>query len=100
MSKNIVETEGPQKTSQHGAYTLYAGLARLCARMRMHTDQYVMLIAFPHQQWFRASLLRHTYIAYLVLITHSSLSSTFRVREQIFYLISSILYSFFLFHFL
>jgi hypothetical protein len=24
-------------TSQYGAYALYAGLARLCARMRMHT---------------------------------------------------------------
>jgi hypothetical protein len=52
-------------TSQYGAYALRAGLARLHARMRMHTptrlgthmhartpkhthtDQYVMLIAFP-----------------------------------------------------
>ena len=37
MSKNIVETEGPQMTSQYGAYALRAGLARLYARMRMHT---------------------------------------------------------------
>jgi hypothetical protein len=29
MSKNIVETEGPQMTSQYGAFTLRAGLARL-----------------------------------------------------------------------
>jgi hypothetical protein len=36
MSKNIVETEGPQMTSQYGAYALSAGLARLYARMRMH----------------------------------------------------------------
>jgi hypothetical protein len=37
MSKNIVETEGPQMTSQYGAYALHVGLARLQARMRMHT---------------------------------------------------------------
>ena len=86
MSKNVVETEGPQMTSQHGAYALRAGLARLYARMRMHTptrpgthmhartrkhahtDQYVILIAFLQQQWFRehASMLRYTYIASLV----------------------------------
>ena len=58
-------------TSQYGAYALRARLARLYARMRMHTptrsgthmhactrkhahtDQYVILIAFPQQQWFR-----------------------------------------------
>jgi hypothetical protein len=32
-----METEGPQMTSQYGAYALRAGLARLYARMRMHT---------------------------------------------------------------
>jgi hypothetical protein len=55
-------------TSQYGAYALRAGLAKLYASMRMHTpmrpsthlyvhtrkhahtDQYVMLIAFPQQQ--------------------------------------------------
>jgi hypothetical protein len=87
MLKNVVETEVPQMTSQYGAYALLAGLARLCARMRMHTptrpythihartrkhshtDQYVILIAFPQQQWFRerASVLPYTYIACLVL---------------------------------
>jgi hypothetical protein len=54
-------------TSQYGAYALRAGLARLYARIRMHkprrsdthmhahtrkhahTDQYVILIAFPQQ---------------------------------------------------
>ena len=69
-------------TSQYGAYALRAALARLYARMRtrsgshmhartrrhVHTGQYVILIAFPQQQWFheRASTLRYTYIAYLV----------------------------------
>jgi hypothetical protein len=37
MSKNIVETEGPQMTSQYGGYALHAGLAKLLARMHMHT---------------------------------------------------------------
>jgi hypothetical protein len=71
MSKNVVETEGPQTTSQYGAYALRAGLARLHARIRTHTpthpgahmharprkyahtDQYIILIAFPRQQLFR-----------------------------------------------
>ena len=87
MAKNIVETEGPQMTSQYGAYALHAGLARPHAHMRMHTptrpgthmhartrkhahtDQYVILIAFPQQQWFRerTSVLRCTRIACLVI---------------------------------
>jgi hypothetical protein len=87
MSKNIVKTEGPQMMSQYGAYALCTGLARLHAHMCMyapmrpgthmhahlrkhaHTDQYVILIAFPQQQWFceRASMLRCTYISCLVI---------------------------------
>jgi hypothetical protein len=85
MSKNVVETEGPQLMS-HGVYALRAGLARPYTRMRIytptrpgthmhartrkhaHTDIYIILIAFPQQQWFRkrASVLRYTYIACLV----------------------------------
>ena len=73
-------------TSKYGAYTLRAGLARLHARMRMHTPtrsgtrmhartrkhantgQYVIFIAFPQQQWFRerASMLRYMCIACIV----------------------------------
>jgi hypothetical protein len=34
---NTVETEGPQMTSQYGAFSLGAGLVGLHARMRMHT---------------------------------------------------------------
>jgi hypothetical protein len=37
IPKNIVETERPQMTSQYGAYTLRAGLARLYAHMSMHS---------------------------------------------------------------
>jgi hypothetical protein len=65
---------------------LQAGLARLHALTRMptrpgthmyartrkhaHTDQYVILFAFPQQQWLRerASMIRYTYIACLVFI--------------------------------
>jgi hypothetical protein len=94
MSKNIVETERPQMTSQYGAYALRAGLAKLYELMRMHTptrrsthmhartrkhahtDQYVILIAFPLQQWFleHASVLRYTYIVVLLLLstTHNT----------------------------
>ena len=73
-------------TSEHGACALHAVLARLYARMRVHTpmrpgndiharrrehahtDQCVILLAFLQQQWFRerASMLRYTYIACLV----------------------------------
>jgi hypothetical protein len=35
--ENVMETEGPQMTSQYGAYALHAGLARHYASMHMHT---------------------------------------------------------------
>jgi hypothetical protein len=37
ISENIVETEGPQMTSENGVYALRTGLAWLNARIRMHT---------------------------------------------------------------
>ena len=37
MSKNVVETEGPQMTSQYGAYELHAGKPRLHARTHTRT---------------------------------------------------------------
>ena len=39
MSKNMVEPEGQQMTSQYGAYALNAGQARLHARVDMHTPK-------------------------------------------------------------
>ena len=89
MSKNIVETEGPQMTSQYGIYALRAGLARLHARTHMrtrpvthmhmhartrkhaHTVQYVIFIACPQQQCLRerASVSRYTYSACVVVFT-------------------------------
>ena len=38
-SKNWVETEGPQMTSQYEAHALHAGLARLHARMRNNNSR-------------------------------------------------------------
>jgi hypothetical protein len=87
MSKNAVDTEDPQMTSQSGAYALRAGLAILYAHMRIHTsmrprtqmhartrkhehtDQSVILTASPQQQWIRerALVLPYTHIACLVL---------------------------------
>ena len=50
MSKNAVETEGPQMTSQYGAYALHARKARLRARMRMHTPTpQVLLLMYADQ---------------------------------------------------
>ena len=83
-------------TSQHGAYALRAGLARLHARMHTptrsgthmqartrkhaHTGQYVILIALPRQQWFRerVSLLRYTYILVLLKLNLRYLMSVNR----------------------
>ena len=36
MPKNVVETEGPEMTSQYGAYVLHAGLARVHVLTHMH----------------------------------------------------------------
>ena len=84
MSKNVVDTEGPQLTSQYGAYALRAGLARLYALMPMHTptrlsthmhgarthrpihDTYCFSTATMIRE--RASLLRYKYLACLVCI--------------------------------
>ena len=65
MSKNIVETEGPQMTSQHGAHALRAGLARLYARMRVHTPTH--LVTFMH-----ASMHTQTSLWYLLLFHSNS----------------------------
>jgi hypothetical protein len=81
MSKNL-ETNEPQMTSQYGAYALRVGLARLHARMHMHTpmrraptrthahrqicNTYCFSTATVIRE--RASLLRYTYIACLFFV--------------------------------
>jgi hypothetical protein len=77
--ENLVETEGLHMTSQYGAYALHAGLTRLHARMRMHTptrpiththahtEQYVILIAFPRQQWFANEPQCYVILTFLLL---------------------------------
>ena len=87
MSMNTVQTEGPQMTSQYGAFSLGAGLVGLHARMRMHTPTRpdTHMHARTHAQvcthrsicntynniiqWFRerASKLCYTYIVRLVV---------------------------------
>ena len=79
MSKNLVEPERPQTmwcmrvacwvskaTRAQGNPPLTH--ARTHPRAHMHTHKYVIIFAFPQQQWFRkrASVLRYTYIEYLV----------------------------------
>ena len=55
MSKNAVETEGLQMTSQYGAYAFNAGLARLYARAHAYAP------GFPHARTdARASMPTHT----------------------------------------
>jgi hypothetical protein len=54
---------------------------RFICRITKATDihsEYVILIAFPQQQWLRerSSILRHTYIAFLVLFSAISSSGT------------------------
>jgi len=55
MCKNIVEPGRPHEN---------------ITRLQIQTDDYVILIPFPLLQFLhlRASMLRHTYIAYLVIL--------------------------------
>jgi hypothetical protein len=70
MSKNVVETERPQMTSQYGANALRAGLPRLYARMRMHTPTRpgTHMYSWTHA---RASMHTQTNTQYLLLF-HSN----------------------------
>ena len=82
MSKNVIETEEPQMTSQYAAYALRAGLPRLHARMGMHTPTRLgtHIHARTHRPISnthcfstaamireRASILRYTHITCLVI---------------------------------
>ena len=72
MSKNEVETDGPQMTSQYGTYALHAGLATLHARMRMHISMRPGTHIHARE---RTSILRCIYIACLVFPEFSQWSS-------------------------
>jgi hypothetical protein len=80
MLKNMVETEGPQMMSQYGTHALHVGIARLHARMCIHTpmhpgthmhacarrkisNTYSFSMATDHE---RVSVLRYMYIARFV----------------------------------
>ena len=66
MWRNVVEPDRPQMT--------ISGMRIACwtAKATDTHSEYVILIAFPLQQWLyeRASVLRYTYIACLVLLFH------------------------------
>jgi hypothetical protein len=47
MPKNVVDAEGPQMTSQYGAYVLHAGYARLHALTFMH--MLTLPVTQPHK---------------------------------------------------
>jgi hypothetical protein len=69
MLKNVVETEGPQMTSQYGAYALRAGLEKLYARTRKHAHRPICntyCFSAATMLRTRASLLRYMYIACVV----------------------------------
>jgi hypothetical protein len=54
MSKNMLQLEGQQMTSQYGAYALHSGYV-YAARVHDHTHKhisFVIFIAFPRQQWY------------------------------------------------
>jgi hypothetical protein len=83
MSKNKVEPEEPQITSQYGAYELHVSYASLHTCMRMQTPtrlgtrtrahKYVIRISFSPQQWFTNTL------QYYVMRTLSALFSFCRI---------------------
>ena len=66
ITKNMVEPEGPQMTSQYGG-----GCIHTHTRARAHTKNCVILLAFSRQQRLRegASVLRHMCITSLVKIS-------------------------------
>jgi hypothetical protein len=74
--KKVVETEGPQMTSQYGAYALRAEKARLHSRIRMHTHTHTHIPISNIYRFStvtvipgRASVLRYTmYIVCLVTV--------------------------------
>jgi hypothetical protein len=74
LSKNVVEPQGLQTTSQYGAYVLDVGYLRLHAHKHTpghpssHARTQNTYCFFPRQQWF-------------VLITHPHLTPSSRMSE-------------------
>ena len=66
MLTNVVEPERPQKTIWRIRVACWISKA---TRAHTHTENYIIPIAFPRQQWFRerSSVLRYPYIACLVI---------------------------------
>ena len=74
LSKNMMQPEKPQITLQYGAYEFHATQTKLHARTCRHTpkrqgprthaytQKYVLIIAFPRQQWSRTRLIVTFYV--------------------------------------
>ena len=63
----MLDTKGCMRALAHTRAPLHTPTH---AHVRTHTEKYVIIIAFPRQQWLRerASVPRYTYIACLVYI--------------------------------
>jgi len=72
--KNTIEPDRPQMT----IWRMRAACS-IPNATNIHSE-YVILIAVPQQQWWheRASILRYTYIAYLVHLAQETSNKTFR----------------------
>ena len=97
MPKNVVEPETPQtiwrmrvacwisKTTRAQAHARVRAPTTTHAlqhpRERAHTQIYVILMAFPRQQWLRerASMLRYMYIASYLILAHFYIQREVRV---------------------
>jgi len=80
MVKNMVQPDRLHVTIQYFTWPSHSG------HLRLHRhSEYVILIAFPLQQWLRerTSMLRYTYIACLRAFSFFSLNLTFYFHPQI-----------------
>jgi hypothetical protein len=81
MSKNILETEGPQMTSQYGLYALRAGLARLYTHMHMSTRPGTHMHTRTHAQACTHRPIRNTYcFSTATTVSQTRLNITLYVR--------------------
>ena len=72
MYSNIAVTNKHTAKLHHvGSFYIYYLMMHGNPNIKHTHSEYVILIAFPLQQWLneRASMLRHTYIACLVFVT-------------------------------
>ena len=92
MWENVVEPERPQTTIQYGARDFACWVSKAVrahadphAHTYTHTEENVILIEFPRQQWFRerALVLCCTHIACLVCNSDISTLKVISLAEMI-----------------